>query len=328
MNPPLKNKDKNLIDPTINLEEEINRLRKEMNAVILSHYYQEDEIQDIADFIGDSLELSRKAAATDADVIIFCGVRFMADVAKMLSPEKKVFLPDINAGCSLEDSCKPEEFKKFIENNPGHIVLTYINSSAEVKALSDIIVTSSNAEYIINNIPEDQPIIFGPDKYLGGYLARKTGRKMLLWQGTCIVHENFSEKELIKLKTRYQNAHVIAHPECPDNLLSYADFVGSTSALLKFTKDRPKDSFIVLTEPGIVYQMRKYSPDAIFHDVPALSDGACASCNECPYMRLNTLEKLYLCMVNQSPEITMNEEMRKKSVKPIEKMLELSPPAR
>lgn len=321
---PLRNNDLKTFGTDGNLEDEIHRLKKEMNAVILAHYYQEDDIQEIADFIGDSLDLSRKAAATDADVIVFCGVRFMADVAKMLNPNKKVILPDINAGCSLEDSCQPEAFKQFVEQYPDHTVLTYINSSAEVKALSDIIVTSSNAEHIISQIPEDQPIIFGPDKYLGGYLARKTGRKMRLWQGTCMVHENFSEKELVRLKTQHPEAHVIAHPECPEHLLRHASHVGSTSSLLNFTKEHAQDSFIVLTEPGILHQMKKYSPDAVFYDVPGLSDGACASCNECPYMRLNTMEKLYTCMVTQSPEITMEETLRQKAVRPIEKMLELS----
>jgi quinolinate synthase len=310
--------------PQCDIADGINRLRGEMNAVILAHYYQEDEIQDIADFIGDSLDLSRKAAATDADVIIFCGVRFMADVAKMLSPGKKVLLPDLAAGCSLEDSCPPEAFKAFVEKHPDHIVLTYINSSAEVKALSDIIVTSSNAEKIISQIPKDKPIIFGPDKYLGGYLQRKTGREMLLWQGTCMVHENFSEKEVIRLKTRHPEAHVIAHPECPETLLAHAGHVGSTSSLLNFTKTHPQDSFIVLTEPGILHQMKKYSPQATFYEVAGLSDGACASCNECPYMRLNTLEKLYQCMVNGTPEIIMEESLRQKAVKPIERMLEMS----
>jgi quinolinate synthase len=226
------------IDPSLDLEQEINRLRKGMNAVILAHYYQEPELQDIADFVGDSLDLSRRAAATDADVIIFCGVRFMADVAKILSPEKKVLLPDLAAGCSLEDSCKPEQFAPFREAHKDHTALTYINSSIEVKAMSDIIVTSSNAEYIINQIPKDQPILFSPDKYLGGYLARKTGREMVLWDGTCIVHEQFSEKELIKLKTQHPEAHVIAHPECPEALLNHAEYIGSTSKLIAFSDAR------------------------------------------------------------------------------------------
>lgn len=312
------------IDPGLDLEQEIDRLRKEMNAVILAHYYQEPELQDIADFIGDSLELSRKAAATDADVIVFCGVRFMADVAKIVNPTKKVLLPDIDAGCSLEESCQPAALKKFREANPDHIVLTYINSSAEVKALSDIIVTSSNAEKIIRQIPESQPIIFAPDKYLGGYLNKKTGRKMLLWDGSCIVHERFSEKELINLMTRHPKARVIAHPECPESLLNYAEFVGSTSALMKFAENHVGGEFIVLTEPGIIHQMRKFSNSSIFYDVPGVSDGACASCNSCPYMKLNTIEKLYMCMVNSSPEIAIDENLRIKAKTPLDRMLEMS----
>lgn len=312
------------IDPNLDLEKEIVRLKKEMNAVILAHYYQEPELQDLADFIGDSLELSRRAAQTNADVIVFCGVRFMADVAKILNPTKKVLLPDMDAGCSLEESCQPAAFKKFCAAHPNHIVLTYINSSAEVKALSDIIVTSSNAEKIIRQIPKEQPIIFAPDKYLGGYLVRKTGRDMLLWEGSCIVHERFSEKELINLKTRHSAAKIIAHPECPENLLNYADFIGSTSALMKFTENNPRGEFIVLTEPGIIHQMRKASKGSIFHDVPGISDGACASCNTCPYMKLNNIEKLYMCMVNGAPEINIEENLRIKAKAPLERMLEMS----
>ncbi len=314
------------IDPTLNLEDEINRLRKDMNAVILAHYYQDSEIQELADFVGDSLDLSRKAAATDADVIVFCGVTFMADVAKILNPTKSVLVPDTDAGCSLEYSCKPKALKAFKEQNPDHIVLTYINSSAEVKALSDIIVTSSNAEYIINQIPKEQPIIFAPDKYLGGYLSRKTGRDMLLWEGSCIVHERFSERELVKLKTMHSNAQVIAHPECPESLLDYADHIGSTSSLISFAKENKGGEFIVLTEPGIIHQMKKESPESKFHDVPGTEDGACASCNECPYMRLNNIEKLYMSMVNKAPEITISEELRIAAKKPLDKMLEMSPP--
>ncbi len=315
------------ISPTMDIEAEIKRLKREMNAVILAHYYQEDDVQEIADVIGDSLELSRKAAATDADVIVFCGVRFMADVAKILSPQKTVLLPDLKAGCSLEDSCPPEEFRKFREAHPKHVALTYINSSIEVKAMSDVIVTSSNAEAIINQIPKDQPILFSPDKYLGGYLAKKTGREMVLWQGTCMVHEQFSEKELVKLKTRHPEAHVIAHPECPEHLLKHAGYIGSTSRLLEYTAERPGEAFIVLTEPGIFHMMKKRSPGSVFYDVPGISDGACASCNTCPYMKLNTLEKLYLCMVNRSPEITLDEPMRLAAKASLEKMLAMSPKA-
>ena len=256
------------------IESEILRLKKEMNAVILAHYYQEDEVRDIADFIGDSLDLSRKAAATNADYIIFCGVKFMAEVAKILSPNKTVLLPDLKAGCSLEDSCQPQEFKKFREKNPDHIAITYINCSADIKALSDIIVTSSCAEKIVKQIPEDQKIIFAPDRHLGAYISKKTGRDMLLWEGSCIVHEQFSEKELVQLMNRHPNAQVIAHPECPENILAHADHIGSTSSLLNFTKEiaeeNPEAEFIVLTELGIIHQMRKFSPLAKFYDVPRL----------------------------------------------------------
>jgi quinolinate synthase len=306
------------------LEDEIQRLKKEHNAVILAHYYQTDEIQDIADFIGDSLDLSRKAAATEADVIVFCGVRFMAEVAKILSPRKKVLLPDMEAGCSLETSCPPDQFKKFREAHPHHIALTYINCSAEVKAMSDIIVTSSNAEAIINQIPKDQPILFSPDKFLGAYLSRKTGRDMTLWQGTCMVHEQFSEKEVIKLKTQHPAAIVIAHPECPGNLLAHAAHIGSTSSLLKYTEANPGHEFIVLTEPGIIHQMRKRSQGSTFYDVPGMSGGACASCNACPYMKLNTMEKLYLALRDQKPELTLADDLIIKARKPLERMLEMS----
>ena len=305
------------------LEAAILALKKQMNAVILAHYYQDGEIQDIADFIGDSLELSRKAAATDAEVIVFCGVKFMAEVAKILSPQKKVIIPDLQAGCSLEDSCQPGPFKAFRDAHPDHIALTYINCSAEIKALSDIIVTSSSAEKIISQIPKDQPIIFAPDKYLGGYLSRKTGRDMLLWDGTCIVHEQFSEKELVKLKTRRPEAQIIAHPECPEPLLKYADFIGSTSALLNRTIANPGREYIVLTEPGILHQMRKKSPGSMFYDVPG-TFGACASCNNCPYMKLNTLEKLYLCMKNGAPEIIVPEEVRLKAKHSLDRMLQMA----
>lgn len=306
----------------IDLEKEISRLRKDMNAIILAHYYQEDEIQDLADFIGDSLDLSRKAAATDADVIVFCGVKFMAEVAHILSPQKTVLLPDMAAGCSLEESCPPDAFRAFREKHPDHVALTYINCSADIKALSDIIVTSSNAEHIINQIPEDQPIIFAPDRYLGGYLSRKTGRDMVLWDGVCIVHEQFSEKELVKLHTQHPDAHIIAHPECPEHILQHAQHIGSTSSLLKFTEDRPGESFIVLTEPGILHQMRKRSPGSSFYDVPGM-DGNC-SCNACPFMKLNTMEKLYLCMVNRSPSITLPEETRLEAKASLDRMLEMS----
>lgn len=313
------------IDPTLDLEVEIDRLRREMNAVVLAHYYQEPELQDVADFIGDSLDLSRKAAETDADVIVFCGVKFMAEVAKILSPDKTVILPDMAAGCSLEDSCPPDAFKFFREQHPDHIALSYINCSAEVKALSDIIVTSSNAERIVRQIPEDQPIIFAPDKYLGNYLIKKTGRDMLLWDGTCVVHEQFSEKALVKLKVQYPEAHVIAHPECPEHLLQHAAHIGSTSSLLAFTREHPGDAFIVLTERGIIHQMEKDSPGSTFYDVPGVeADSGCVSCNDCPYMKLNTLEKLYVCMINRAPVIELDASVREQAQGSLRKMLTMS----
>lgn len=306
------------------LIEEITRLKREMNAIILAHYYQESEIQDVADFIGDSLELSRKAAATDADYIVFCGVRFMADVAKILSPTKTVLLPDLNAGCSLEESCPPDAFKAFIQHHPDHLVLTYINSSIEVKALSDIIVTSSSAERIIRQLPEHQKIIFAPDKYLGDYLIRKTGRDMVLWDGACIVHERFSEKSLIQLHSLHPEAKIIAHPECPPDLLAHADFIGSTSALLNITQQDPASAFIVLTEPGILHPMRLASPEKTFYEVPGLMQGSCSACNSCPYMRLNTLEKLYTCMTHKTPEIQIDETLRLQAKRSLDRLLDMT----
>ncbi|HRJ85635.1 MAG TPA: quinolinate synthase NadA [Ignavibacteria bacterium] len=305
----------------LNLEEEILELKKKMNAVILAHYYQESEIQDIADYIGDSLELSRRAASTEADVIVFAGVHFMAETAKILNPGKKVLLPDLNAGCSLAEGCPAPMFKKFREEYPDHLVISYINCSAAVKALSDIICTSSNAVKIVEQLPKDQKIIFAPDKNLGRYIMKKTGRNMLLWDGSCIVHETFSDRKIIALKTENPNALLIAHPECEEVVLSRADFVGSTSALLNFTKENPASEFIVATEEGIIYQMQKASPSKKF--IPAPPDANCA-CNECPYMKLNTMEKLYLCMKEGKPEITLDEEIRLKALKPIQKMLEMS----
>ena len=309
------------IDPYLNLESEIYRLKKELNAVILAHYYQDSEIQDIADFIGDSLELSRKASETNADVIIFCGVKFMAESALILNPGKKVLLPDLNAGCSLEESCPAEEFKKFKEQHPNHICVTYINCSAEVKALSDIIVTSSSAEKIINSIPKDKEILFAPDKHLGNYLMRKTGRIMTLWNGTCIVHENFSERELVRLKTNYTAAKIIAHPECPAPLLEYANHIGSTSSLLKYVGENVGHEFIVLTEPGIIHQMHKIAPTSKFYDVPSIDKAGCSSCSECPYMRLNSLEKIYLCMMNKAPEIQLSPSVLIKAKIALDRML-------
>lgn len=314
------------IDPDLDLKEEISRLRKEHNAIVLAHYYQAPEIQDIADFVGDSLDLSRKAAATDADVIVFCGVRFMAEVAKILNPEKTVILPDMAAGCSLEDSCPPEEFAAFRAAHPDHISLTYINCSAAVKAHTDIIVTSSNAEYIIDQIPPEKPILFAPDQHLGGYIKRKTGRdNMLLWEGSCIVHEQFSEKELLKLKAEHPDAPVTAHPECPAFILDHADHVGSTSSILKFCSTSEAETIIVATEPHIIHQMEKARPDKTFIGAPG-ADGNC-NCNICPFMALNTMEKLYLCLKDMTPEIIVPEDIRLRALAPLEKMLEMSPPA-
>jgi quinolinate synthase len=301
---------------------EINRLRKERNAVILAHYYQKPQIQDIADFVGDSLELSRKAAETDADVIAFCGVKFMAETAKILSPQKTVVLPDLAAGCSLEDACPPGRFKAFREARPDHIALTYINCSAEVKALSDIIVTSSSAETILSQIPKEQKIIFGPDRHLGGYLSRKFGREMLLWPGVCIVHEAFSETELLKLKAQHPGVPVAAHPECPPHIIDHADYVGSTSGILQFAKTLPGDTLIVATEPHIIHQMEKAEPAKTFIGAPG-ADGNCA-CNICPYMALNTLEKLYLALRDLKPQIELDEGVRLAAKKSLDRMLEMA----
>lgn len=306
----------------VDLLAEIDRLRRERNAVILAHYYQKPEIQDLADFVGDSLDLSRKAAAADADVIAFCGVRFMAETAKILSPDKTVILPDMDAGCSLEDSCPPEQFAAFRAAHPDHIALTYINSSIEVKALSDIIVTSSSAEKILSQIPASQPIIFGPDKHLGGYLARKTGRDMLLWPGVCIVHEAFSETELLKLKVQHPGAPVAAHPECPAHIVDHADYVGSTSGILDFAKTMPGDTLIVATEPHIIHQMEKAVPEKTFIGAPG-ADGNC-NCNICPYMALNTLEKLYVALRDLTPRIEVEEGLRLKAKRSLDKMLEMA----
>lgn len=307
------------------LEDAILRLKREKNAVILAHYYQEDAIQDIADFIGDSLDLSRKAAATDADVIVFCGVKFMAETAKILSPSKTVLLPDMQAGCSLEDACQPAAFAAFCQKHPDHLALTYINCSAEIKALSDIIVTSSNAKAIIEQIPLSKPILFAPDKYLGGYLSKTLGREMLLWDGSCMVHERFSQEDVVRLKTRHPEAHIIAHPECPEALLAYADFIGSTSALLNYTAQRAGQAFIVLTEAGILHQMKQQSAGSVFYPVAGMeAGGACLSCNNCPYMKLNTMEKLYLCMRDGAPQIELDAQLINAAHAPLAKMLAMS----
>ena len=313
------------IPPALDVEAEIARLRREKNAVILAHYYQDGEIQDLADFVGDSLELSRAAASTDADVIVFCGVRFMGEVAKILSPDKTVLLPDADAGCSLEDACKPDDFRAFRQAHPDHIALSYINCSAEVKALSDIIVTSANAEHIVRQIPADKPILFAPDRHLGAYVMRKTGRPMTLWDGICIVHEMFSERELLALKARHPGAKITAHPECPDGILAHADHVGSTRGMLRYVLESPAQTFIVATEKHMIHQMQKAAPEKTFIAAPG-ADGSC-DCARCPFMALNTVEKLYLSLVNMAPRIELPEDLRRRAFAPLQRMLEMSPPA-
>ena len=305
----------------IDLFEEINRLKKEKNAIILAHYYQDADIQDIADYIGDSLGLSQKAAATNADMIVFAGVHFMAETAKIISPNKKVVLPDLKAGCSLADSCTADRFAAFKLLHPDHIVISYINCSAEIKAMTDIVCTSSNAVQIVESLPKDQKIIFAPDKNLGRWVISKTGRDMVLWDGACMVHEIFSREKIIRLQTRYTDSLVIAHPECEDSVLELADFIGSTTALLKYAQNSNAQSFIVATESGILHQMAKLAPDKTF--IPAPPNNKCA-CNECPHMKLNTLEKVYLCLKNESPEILLDESIRKPAEKSILRMLEIS----
>lgn len=309
------------VDPTLDLEAEIEKLKKEKNAIILAHYYQESEIQDIADYIGDSLGLSQKAASTDADMIVFAGVHFMAETAKMLSPEKKVLLPDLKAGCSLADSCPPHLFRKFKEQHPEAMVVSYINCTAELKTLTDICCTSTNSVAIINSIPEDQPIIFAPDKNLGAYLKKKTGRDLILWNGACMVHEIFSQEKIVKLRERYPKAQLIAHPECEAHILEQADYIGSTSGLLAFSQESTADTFIVATEVGIIHQMELASPNKTF--IAAPPENNCA-CNECPHMKRNTMEKLYLCMKYEQPEIILEDWIIKEGVKSINKMLEIS----
>lgn len=304
-----------------NLAEEIRQLKRQMNAVILAHFYQESEIQDVADFIGDSLQLSRQAASTNADVIVFAGVHFMAETAKILNPSRQVLMPDLNAGCSLADSCPPELYRPFRERYADHVAINYINCSAEIKALSDIICTSSNAEKIINQIPPDQPILFGPDRNLGQHLIKKTGRPLRLWHGSCVVHETFSEQKLLRLKLRHPAALLLAHPECEERVLRHADFIGSTTGILKYARESEAREFIVATEPGIIHQMEKACPEKVFIAAPPESNCAC---NECPHMRLNTMEKLYLCMKNRAPEIVMDEELRLRALWPIQRMLEMS----
>jgi len=309
------------IDPRIDLVEEINKLKKEKNAVILAHYYQDAEIQDIADYIGDSLGLSQEAAKTEADMIVFAGVHFMAETAKILSPDKKVVLPDLKAGCSLSDSCPPHLFAKFKAQHPNHIVITYVNCTAELKALSDIVCTSSNAVQIVESLPVDQKIIFGPDKNLGNYVKKKTGRDLVLWNGACMVHEIFSQEKIDRLKAVHPEAKFIAHPECEDHILNAADYIGSTTGLLNYTIKNPANTFIVATESGIIHQMEKANPNKVF--IPAPPNNACA-CNDCPHMKLNTLEKLYNALKYELPEIDLPADVIKRAQIPIERMLEIS----
>jgi len=309
------------IDPSLDLFEEINSLKKQKNAILLAHYYQNNDIQDIADYIGDSLGLAQQAEKTTADIILFAGVHFMAETAKILNPSKKVLIPDLKAGCSLADSCPPDKFSEFKKQHPNHIVITYINCTADIKALSDIICTSSNAVQIVESLPKEQKIIFAPDKNLGAYINKKTGRDMVLWDGSCMVHEIFSLEKLIKLKVQNPKAKIIAHPECEAVILEHADFIGSTTALLNYTKKSSDKEFIVLTETGILHQMQKSSPDKTF--IPAPPNNSCA-CNDCPYMKLNTLEKIYIALKYEQPELLMDKQLMEKAKLPIQKMLELS----
>ncbi len=309
------------IDPSLDLFAEIEKLKKEKNAIILAHYYQEPDIQDVADYIGDSLGLAQQAAKTEADIIVFAGVHFMAETAKILNPSKKVLLPDLNAGCSLSDSAPPALFKVFKDKHPDHLVITYINCSAGMKALSDIICTSSNAQTIVESLPKDQKLIFAPDKNLGAYINKQTGRNMVLWNGACMVHEIFSLEKITKLKIRHPEAKVIAHPECEEPVLRIADYIGSTSGLLKYSRENEAQTFIVVTEAGILHQMQKDSPHKTF--IPGPPENTCA-CNDCPYMKLNTLEKLYLCMKYEVPEIEMEESLRLAAKIPIDRMMEIS----
>ncbi|MCZ2393858.1 MAG: quinolinate synthase NadA [Chitinophagales bacterium] len=309
------------VDPTLDLFEEIKKLKKEKNAILLAHYYQDADIQDVADYIGDSLGLAQKAESTDADMIVFAGVHFMAEVAKILNPSKKVIIPDLKAGCSLADACLPIDFAAFKSKYPNHVVISYINCSAEIKALSDYICTSSSAEHIVNSIPAEQGIIFAPDRNLGAYLIKKLGRDMVLWDGSCIVHEIFSLDKILKLKEENPESKIIAHPECEAQVLEHADYIGSTTALLKYTIENDAQSFIVATETGILHKMQENSPHKTF--IPAPPNNACA-CNDCPFMKLNTLEKIYNAMKYEQPEIILDEELRLKAKLPIDRMLEIS----
>lgn len=309
------------VDPTLDLFEAIQQLKKQKNAILLAHYYQDADIQDIADYIGDSLGLAQKAQSTDADMIVFAGVHFMAETAKILNPGKKVVLPDLKAGCSLADSCPADDFAAFKQRFPDHVVISYINCTAEIKALSDYICTSSNAEFIVNSVPKDKGIIFAPDKNLGAYLVKKTGRDMILWDGACMVHEIFSLEKILRLKEKHPDAKIIAHPECEAAVLEHAEFIGSTTGLLKYTMEDNASSYIVATETGILHKMQLSSPQKTF--IPAPPNNACA-CNDCPHMKRNTLEKIYLCMQYEQPEILMDEALRQKAKLPIDRMLEIS----
>ncbi len=307
----------------MDLHQKITELKKQKNAVILAHYYQVPEIQEVADYVGDSLGLSQKAAETDAEMIVFAGVHFMAETAKILNPDKKVLLPDLMAGCSLADSCPPDAFRTLVEAHPNHVVITYVNCSAEVKALSDIICTSSNAEKIVNSVPKDVPIIFAPDKNLGKYIQKKTGRKMLLWDGACIVHEAFSMDKLLKLYKEHPGSKIIAHPESESHILETATYIGSTAGMIDYVKKHPAEKFIVATEAGILHKMQQEVPQAVLIPAPAEEDNTCA-CSECAFMKMNTLQKLYDCLLHETPQIEVSEEIRKKAILPIERMLELS----
>lgn len=307
-----------------NLITKIKQLKKEKNAVIMAHYYQESEVQDIADIVGDSLALAQWAAKTDADIIVLCGVHFMGETAKILSPDKKVLIPDLEAGCSLADSCPADEFEQFVKAHPDHTVISYVNTTAAVKALTDIVVTSTNAKKIVEQLPKEEKIIFGPDKNLGNYINGVTGREMLLWDGACHVHEQFSVAKLLELKKEYPQADIVAHPECKDIILQLANHVGSTQGLLNYVTQSDKTHFLVVTESGILHQMEKANPHKTFIPVPPEIEGKTCACNECAYMRLNTLEKLYLCLKNETPEIKIEDELRKKAVRPILRMLKMS----
>lgn len=307
----------------MDLHQKITELKKQKNAVILAHYYQVPEIQEVADYVGDSLGLSQKAAETDAEMIVFAGVHFMAETAKILNPDKKVLLPDLMAGCSLADSCPPDAFRTLVEAHPDHVVITYVNCSAEVKALSDIICTSSNAEKIVNSVPKDVPIIFAPDKNLGKYIQKKTERKMLLWDGACIVHEAFSMDKLVKLYKEHPGSKIIAHPESESHILETATYIGSTAGMIDYVKKHPAEKFIVATEAGILHKMQQEVPQAVLIPAPAEEDNTCA-CSECAFMKMNTLQKLYDCLLHETPQIEVSEEIRKKAILPIERMLELS----